>query len=143
MWSITIENTKNKGISLRQKKWIKNNVIQHLVSLGRSSSPLHIFAWQYLPTILCKFTPNLSDCEDLVCTALFGATFTFFEKSGLWPGPSKTLIFFYWSHFLSSLLFWKDNFIFNLFIVFSFLSDVFLSQSWLVFGVVHNPLHLD
>lgn len=45
MWSITIENTKNKGISLRQKKWIKKNIIQHLVSLGRSSSPLHMDGW--------------------------------------------------------------------------------------------------
>lgn len=69
MWSITIENNK-KGDIFRAEKWIKKNVIQHLVSLGRSSSPLHIFAWQYLHTILCKITPNLSDCEDFVQPSL-------------------------------------------------------------------------
>ncbi len=96
-----------------------------------SLSAWHILTWQYLPTLLCKNAPNLSDCEGISCahcTALFRSPhrFSIGFRSGLWLGHSKTWIFFWSSHSFVDLdvcfgllSCWKIKFLF----IFSFLAE--------------------
>lgn len=42
-------------------------LLQLLVVWGMSLSAWHSSAWKYLPTLLYKNVPNLSDCEGISC----------------------------------------------------------------------------
>lgn len=107
-------------------------------------------------TLPWKSSPNLSDWEGISCSQPSTAhptKFQFWLRSGLRLGHSKTSFSFEWSHslvdldtYFGTLLCWKGG---------RWKGEIpphlqcscrhlkVLWQDWLIFGTVHNSLHLD